>query len=249
MNPHLFHPFGAWPARLLLGFLLVGAVTPGRGEPTNGAALLSYDSFRLISDRNIFNPNRSARTSTRTGTRPSSSRPSARVESFSLLGTMAYEKGVFAFFEGSSSEYRKALQAGGEIAGFHIAHIAPQQIQLQLGTNVIEFKVGMQMRREDEGDWFASSGDPRSSRRVASPRARTSAGSVSDESGRPADPTEGAEPEVIILEGDPMEETGEPQSPEPNGSNSDPQTENSGAATETDPVLLRLMQRRQQLNP
>ena len=27
-----------------------------------------------------------------------------------LVGTMTYEKGTFAFFDGSSSEYRKALK-------------------------------------------------------------------------------------------------------------------------------------------
>jgi hypothetical protein len=250
MSPHFSNPFGVWRGSLLLGVLLIGAVTPAHGEQTNGVAALSYDSFRLISDRNIFNPNRYARSTTRTGTRPSSTRPAARVESFTLLGTMAYEKGVFAFFDGSSSDYRKALQAGEEIDGFRIARIAPEQIQLEAGTNVIELRVGMQMRREDEGDWFASTGDPRSSRRVASARARTSAGSGPDESERPADPTASAEPEVIIIEGDPMEETSETESPTPNGQNSDPQTENSGAtADETDPVLLRLMQRRQQMNP
>lgn len=236
-------------ARLVLAliFLGVASVLPGRAQSTNSVAKLSYDSFRLISDRNIFNPNRYARSAASTPTRTTSSRPSARVESFTLLGTMASEKGVFAFFEGSSGEYRKALKAGADIAAFRIGSIAPGQIQLEAGTNVIEFKVGMQMRREDEGDWFTSTGDARSVRRVLSVRARTSPPTGPVETDGRTDPMEGAEPEVIIIEGDPMEESSETANPEPNGQNANPQTENPAAA-ETDPVLLRLMQRRQQLN-
>src|SRR6185295_14407327 len=66
--------------------------------------------FRIIADRNIFNANRSG------GQVRLESRRPTQVESFTLVGTMAYDKGTFAFFEGSSSEFTKAMKANSVIA-------------------------------------------------------------------------------------------------------------------------------------
>lgn len=122
-------------------------------QDSNSSSRLDYLSFRIISERNIFNPNRSAR-STR-GERETE-RP-VRTESFALLGTMSYEKGRFAFFDGTSSEYRKALQTADTIAGYKIAEIAPNHVKLE-STNhqAIELRVGMQMKKQNEEEWQLS---------------------------------------------------------------------------------------------
>jgi hypothetical protein len=73
-----------------------------------------------------------------------------------LLGTLSYEKGSFAFFEGTSSEYRKVLKPAETIAGHKIVEIAPTHLRLEAGGREIELPVGMQMRREDDGDWTVS---------------------------------------------------------------------------------------------
>ena len=74
-------------------------------------ARLDLESFRLIWERNIFNPNRTGRYSrTQQYTRRREPDRRAPVESFALMGTMSYEKGNFAFFEGSSSQYQKVLE-------------------------------------------------------------------------------------------------------------------------------------------
>ena len=52
-----------------------------------------------------------------------------------LVGTMTYEKGTFAFFDGSSSEYRKALKRAGIIAGYKLTSIAANSVELASGTN------------------------------------------------------------------------------------------------------------------
>jgi hypothetical protein len=87
---------------------------------TNSSSGLDFSTFKIITDRNIFNPRRSARSVTRSETRRTST---PKVDSFALVGTMSYEKGPFAFFEGSQSEYRKALKPEDTIAGFKVAEI------------------------------------------------------------------------------------------------------------------------------
>ena len=69
---------------------------------------------------------------------------------------MSYEKGIFAFFDGSSSAFRKALKQEDSIAGYRLAGIEPNAVKLANGTNEVELKVGMQLRREDQGSWVAS---------------------------------------------------------------------------------------------
>ena len=117
------------------------------------AAGLDLQSFAIISERNIFNPNRRGR-STRTQDEPEKQ---IRAETFSLVGTMSYEKGRFAFFDGSSSEYRKVIEPAGTIADYRVAEITPNQVKLE-STNgqSIELKVGSQMKKEEEGPWTLS---------------------------------------------------------------------------------------------
>jgi len=128
-------------------------------EATNGVAVVAstrgdFVAFQIVSERNIFNPHRSKRS----GERPPPTRmePEKRVtmDRFALLGTMSYEKGRFAFFDGSSLEFRKVARPEDLIAGFKITEIAPTCVKLQLtnGT-LLELCVGMQMKRSEDADW------------------------------------------------------------------------------------------------
>jgi hypothetical protein len=121
-------------------------------QSTN-ASRLDYSSFRIIADRNIFNPRRSARSALPDRTR----RTYTPTDSFGLVGTMNYhEKGPFAFFEGSSPDYRKVLKQDDTIAGFKVAAIAPSYVKLASSTNEVELHIGMQLRHEEDGQWHVS---------------------------------------------------------------------------------------------
>jgi hypothetical protein len=109
-----------------------------------------FSNFRVIAERNIFDPNRRGARSTTPRERPRS------VDSFGLVGTMSYEKGTFAFFDGSSSSYRKALKQNDTIAGYRLETIDANQVRLAEGTNHFELHVGSQLRREDGGPWTVS---------------------------------------------------------------------------------------------
>ncbi len=129
--------------------LLLATGLVGHAQSTNAMARPDYQSFKIITDRNIFDPNRSSRSS-RTGTeRP---RP-ARIESFALVGTMSYENGTYAFFDGTGSSYRKAIRTGDTIAGYKVADISADRVKLEANGQQIELNVGVQMRKQDEGEW------------------------------------------------------------------------------------------------
>jgi hypothetical protein len=116
----------------------------------NGAAALDYAAFKVIVDRNIFDPNRYPH---RPGVQPVVTKPKS-VDSVTLVGIISYEKGTFAFFDGTSSEYKKALKLTDSIAGYKVTNIAPNAVKLASGTNELELRVGAQMRREDDGPWL-----------------------------------------------------------------------------------------------
>jgi hypothetical protein len=115
---------------------------------------VDFKSFHIIADRNIFNASRSG---TIPRTRGKSERV-AKVDSFTLLGTMSYEKGRFAIFDGSNVQFRKILKPADIIAGYKITAIAPNQITLATTNGQpLAMRVGMQMRRQDGSSWALSS--------------------------------------------------------------------------------------------
>jgi hypothetical protein len=103
-----------------------------------------YTAFaRYITDRNIFDPMRYGPVN----------RPMINVRRsdpmFTLVGTMSYGKGMFAFFDGNNSELRQALAVSGSIAGYTVTEITLSGATLQgAHTNqVIALKVGDSMRQ------------------------------------------------------------------------------------------------------
>ena len=132
------------------------AAAPSQAPATNsppGAAAspsLDFQSFKIIAERNIFNPNR----------RPglSSQRPpprAVRTEAFSLVGTLLDEggTGTFAFFDGSGSQYKKVLKIGEAIAGYKVCEIASDAVRLEAEDTKIDLPMGMQMKRQEEEKW------------------------------------------------------------------------------------------------
>ncbi len=125
--------------------------SPGtdRSQTNGGLARLDYSAFKLIVDRNIFDPNRFP---LRQGARP---RPKS-VDSVTLVGTMTYAKGTFAVFDGTSADYKRVLKLNDVIAGYKVTNIAPNGVQLAAGTNAVDLRMGMQLRREEDGPWLPS---------------------------------------------------------------------------------------------
>jgi hypothetical protein len=117
--------------------------TPGRTD---------YRNFEIIPKRNIFSPRRSpgnVAPEPRQKNRP-------RTDTLALVGVMSYGKGPMAFFDGSRSDYRKVLKPNESIAGFKVTAIDASSVKLAASTNEIELQLGMQLAREEEGEWKLS---------------------------------------------------------------------------------------------
>jgi len=131
-------------ALALVNGLFAGAQSNGVPGPT------AYSSFsRFITERNIFDPNRFSHSSTRPY-RTTRSTPST--PTFTLVGTMSYEKGMFAFFDGNNSDLRKVLYQSDSngIAGYIVAEITLAGVKLQTADKkqTVEMKIGEMMRQE-----------------------------------------------------------------------------------------------------
>ncbi len=134
-----------WKILAITALVMTGGFT-ARAQQTNRASEADFSSFQVISERNIFNPNRTAR-------HKRGNRPQPVADAFSLVGTMSYAKGTFAFFDGTSSEYRKVVTNAEAIAGYKVTDITPSTVKLANGDKQLLMKVGTQMRREEKGSW------------------------------------------------------------------------------------------------
>lgn len=170
---------------LIIGWMFAEALPAPAAESNSPAAPVSatrrdFVSFRLISERNIFNPNRSHGSSNRV---PPRTEPEKRVrfDRFALLGTMSYEKGRFAFFDGSSSEFRKVAKPEDSIAGFKVTEVAPTCVKLQLTNGqILELCVGMQMKKIEDREWeLAGKAEPAEGTARTSSSSSSSSGSSS----------------------------------------------------------------------
>ncbi len=109
-----------------------------------------FTVFTTISDRNIFDPNRNPETP------PPTVEPSPVLDAFALVGVIRYEKGPMAFFDGTSSQFKKAVRPGEQIDGFTVTTIADNNVRLNAGVKELELHFGMQVRRENQGEWRLS---------------------------------------------------------------------------------------------
>ena len=141
---------------LILTAALAAADVSAQSTRTNVPAATDYAAFsRFVTERNIFDPSRQPHyTPTRTTRTRTTRTRSASAPSFSLVGTMAYEKGYFAFFNGNSDELKRSLHVPGNIAGYNVTEITPGRTLLESadGKEKIELKVGDVMRQEG-GKW------------------------------------------------------------------------------------------------
>jgi hypothetical protein len=162
-----------------------GAFAQSNGVP--GPA--DYERFsHFVTDRNIFDPSRQPHSYSPTRRIYRTTRRASSVPGIMLVGTMSYEKGVFAFFNGNNADLKKALQAGEKIAGYTIAEISANRVQLESAdkTQQIELEIGEGLRQEN-GKWVFSGANELPSGTSAS--TASAAGAPGAESPTPAAPS------------------------------------------------------------
>lgn len=128
---------------------------PAQAKPPTQAEVKpnSFEAFKSITQKNIFDPTRRDVRSTNEGPPPEAPKPT---ETFTLLGAISYDGGDFAIFDGSRSEYRKSVKAGESIAGYRLAQVKPGGVSLENSGKTVELPVGWQMKRQGDEEWKAS---------------------------------------------------------------------------------------------
>lgn len=149
-------PAGHWRRGFVLTVWILGVCAAASAQQTNALARPDFAEFKLIAERNVFDatrrPHRAPTRETRQG---------PVIESVSLVGTLISGKGTFAFFDGTSSEHRKAVEVNGAMAGYKVAAILPDAVKLESGSTGIEMRVGAQLRHDPAGGWrLATPGEP-----------------------------------------------------------------------------------------
>ena len=172
--------------------LALGIGLLANAQSTDDSNTTDYDSFQIIVQKNIFDPDR----------HPHWPNPFPRergVPTFSLAGTMSYRKGMFAFFSGTSDDYQKVLQQGGTIAGYTVTNITFDGAQLLSSGKTVDMKVGAAMRLEGS-DWELSApgewGEISSSSET--PSSAQPAGSQNTDSPSAPEPSSGGAPSDIL---------------------------------------------------
>jgi hypothetical protein len=143
-------------------FILILSLLPAaftaRAQDTNSAAASApqtgFESFQIISQKNIFDPFRRPRVGSVAAAPPT--------YYFKLSGTMSYEDKSYAFFDGSGIRGGRAFQPAETINGYKIAEIADNYVKLMASSNqFVKLSVGMQMKRTGTGPWSLVAGaDP-----------------------------------------------------------------------------------------
>ena len=97
--------------------LLLFVPASGRAQENQSLTAPGFGSFRIVVDRNIFDPNRRA---SRPERRSAPTEPAAEPDQFALTGVLIHEGAAVAFFEGTKPEYSVDLKEGGKVAGYTV---------------------------------------------------------------------------------------------------------------------------------
>jgi hypothetical protein len=140
---------------VLLAALVVAGSFSARAQSNNTPGDADYARFAaFITDRNIFDPNRYPHDQRSSGTRIKRTKTRSNgPQGVTFVGTMAYEKGYFAFFNAGDSDLKKVVSYGGEIADYTVKDISATSVKL-IGKDKKEvtMKIGDQMLQEG-GAW------------------------------------------------------------------------------------------------
>ena len=165
-------------------------------DKSGGVSYPSLASFKLIQERNIFDPDRRRPREMRRET------PVAppREESFTLLGTMSYGERILAFFEGTQRDWSGAVELGNEVAGHTLKEVGFDNVLLELKGEILALQVGAGRSKRGDADWETQDRDSWKGSSGGSRSGRSSRPSSSS-TFRPARPEDSADAESASADG------------------------------------------------
>jgi len=145
---------------LLVAFLTSASPVPARQKAATPAPG-SIESYRIIFQRNIFDPNRSASRAAPQVDKAVPPPPPPPPEWIDLTGVLMTAGGAVAFFEGSSRAGTGARGVGAEIGGMKIKNITPDEVILLAGQKTSNVRVGGRLERRNDAPWTLVGEAPR----------------------------------------------------------------------------------------
>ena len=144
-----------------------------------------FDTYKIVIERNIFNPNRRKKT-----VEAATAKPPQR-ERIELLGAVIDNQGTVALFDGTKREYQVARKPGDTIEGFRVVDVRTDGVKLEKDGQRVEMPIGSQLTREGEaGPWkmalASASGSVASGHEGNESGAKPDSGSAKDSSAKAA---------------------------------------------------------------
>ena len=166
-----------WLAAVVLAMSLIlatGLLAGGQNEPAKPAVDPAYESFRMVIDRNIFNPQRNGKPGGEVKVASSAD------DYIDLLGALITSEGALAIFEGSETEYNAILRSAQTLAGMRLTEIGTDQVRLQQGDRQLDLPVGYRLSRSRGGAWEVGDGPLTEIAHTTGTQVQDSTGSAGD---------------------------------------------------------------------
>lgn len=114
------------------------------------AAAGSLEAFALVTDRNIFNPSRTARARSAPEEKP------VRTEEVALVGVVGFGAATSAVFHSSDPRLKGEVGPGGRLGDFTVVAVSPSTAELRAGERTYTLAVAQRLTRAEGGEWTPS---------------------------------------------------------------------------------------------
>jgi hypothetical protein len=144
-------------AAVLMGSVAAFAQSNGVPGPDEYAAFSHF-----ITDRNILDPTRQPHNyDSRRSFRPTRIRTPRGTPAVQFVGTMSYEKGLFAFFSGNNVDLSQILRVGEKLQGYAITDITATNVVMESADKKeqLELEIGDGLRQEGDKWIFSKAGE------------------------------------------------------------------------------------------
>lgn len=142
------------------------APAPASSPAVATAPAGNLEAFALLTERNIFNPNRTARTRTAPEEKP------VRTEEVALVGVVGFGQSTAAVFHSADPRLKGEAGPGGRLGEFTVVAVSPSAVELRAGERTFTLAVAQRLTRTEGGEWTASAAP------VPEARSRTEAAPV-----------------------------------------------------------------------
>ena len=158
---------------------LIQGYGPLGAEEKASLAKPEYKDFKIILNRNIFDPDRRPKTVyTPVSTRKTKTRTKERIH---LMGSLISDTRTISFWDGSGLEGSGELNVGENVAGYRICKILTDKVSLEKEGRRLEVPIDSSLVMNDAGDWEIGSADAEYFREEVSPDNTTEKKSSGDE--------------------------------------------------------------------